>query len=52
MQTKTIAKTIKKKLIEWLKTIDDEELRQDVQNNIIVSGGCITSMFMGEPVND
>lgn len=52
MQTKTIAKTIKRKLIEWLKTIDDEELRQDVQNNIIVSGGCITSMFMGEPVND
>ena len=52
MQTKTIAKTIKKKLIEWLKTINDEELRQDVENNIIVSGGCITSMFMGEPVND
>ena len=52
MQTKTIERNIKAKLEEWLKTITDETLRKDVKENLLVSGGSITSMFLNEPVND
>lgn len=52
MQTKTISKVIKKKLTEWLETITDEKLRDKVKENILVSGGSITSMFLNLPVND
>ncbi len=52
MQTKTISKAIKSKLEEWLKTINDQQLKTDLEKNILVSGGSITSMFLNEPVND
>lgn len=52
MQVKTIQKVVSSKLNEWLETISDQKLREDVKNNLLVSGGCITSMFLGEPVND
>lgn len=52
MQTKTIQKNIKNKMNEWLETLTDEKLREEVRSNILVSGGCIASMFLGEDVND
>ncbi|MCP1996622.1 hypothetical protein [Flavobacterium sp. HSC-61S13] len=52
MQKKTISKVITKKLNEWLETITDESLRKKVKENLLVSGGSITSMFLNEPVND
>lgn len=52
MQTKTIQRNIKNKLEEWLNTITDTNLRERVKQNCLVSGGSITSMFLGEPVND
>lgn len=52
MQTKTIKKIISNKLTEWLSTITDETLRKDVRENILVSGGSITSLFLNQPVND
>lgn len=52
MQIKTIQKAISEKLTEWLLTIADEKLRSDLKNNILVSGGSITSMLLNEPVND
>lgn len=52
MQVKTIKKIISKKLEGWLLSITDEKLRKDVKDNILVSGGCITSLFQGLPVND
>jgi hypothetical protein len=52
MQIKTIRKNIEKKLEDWLKTITDESLRKDLKNQILVSGGSITSLFLGEKVND
>jgi hypothetical protein len=39
-------------MIDWLETIPNEKLRSDVKKNILVSGGCITSLFQGLPVND
>jgi hypothetical protein len=52
MQVKTIKKNIQSKLEEWLKTITDRELAEDVKENLLVSGGSITSMLLNEPVND
>jgi len=52
MQTKTIKKIISLKLNEWLETITDQTLRKDVKENILVSGGSITSLFLNQPVND
>lgn len=52
MKTKTIRKSIASKMTEWLETITDVELKKDVKSNLLVTGGCITSMFLKEPVND
>lgn len=52
MQTKTIQKNIENKMNEWLETITDEKLRKEIRQNILVSGGCIASMFLGEDLND
>lgn len=52
MQTKTIQRNIKEKLEEWLKSITDESLRNELRGNILVSGGSIASMFLNEQVND
>ena len=52
MQIKTIEKNIKNKMNEWLSTIEDETLRKDVKDNLLVKGGCIASMLINEPVND
>lgn len=43
---------LKKKIEEWIKSIDDEDLRQVVAKNTIVTGGAIASMLLGERVND
>ncbi|WGK93774.1 MULTISPECIES: hypothetical protein [Flavobacterium] len=52
MQVKTINKVVSSKLNEWLETIIDLKLREDVKKNLLVSGGCITSMFLNDTVND
>jgi hypothetical protein len=52
MQIKTIQKSIRKKMDEWLLSIKDEGLRTDLQKNILVSGGSITSMLLNTKVND
>lgn len=52
MQTKTIKLIITQKLNEWLETISDLNLRKKVKENLLVSGGSITSMFLNEKVND
>lgn len=49
---KAIEKIIMFKMMGWLKSITDEDLRKEVRSNLIVSGGCIASMLLGEDVND
>jgi len=39
-------------MVEWIASIDDESLRKDVMEKVIVTGGCIVSMLQGEKVND
>lgn len=52
MQTKTIKKIITKKLEDWLLSINDEQLRKDVKDNLLLSGGSITCLFLNIQVND
>lgn len=52
MQIKTIKKNIITKLNEWIETITDTQLRKDVKDHLLVSGGSITSMLLNEPIND
>ena len=52
MQIKSIKKTIQAKLDDWLESITDKSLRDAVKDHLLVSGGSITSLFLGEPVND
>lgn len=52
MQLKTINKIIRDKIEEWLESISDEELRKLLKKDVIVTGGCISSLFLQEDVND
>jgi len=47
-----IKKELDKKIGDWIETITDEELRDQATENVIVTGGSICSMLMGDPVND
>ncbi len=49
---KTIEAVIRSKIKSWLATIDDIELRDQVKQNYIVTGGAITSMLLGDTPND
>lgn len=52
MKTKTINAVVAKKMNDWLNSIEDEDLRKLTRDNIIVTGGSLTSMLLNEPVND
>ena len=52
MKAKTIKKVIRAKIDEWLASIEDEAVRELAAKNTIVTGGCIASMLLKEPVND
>lgn len=52
MQFKTIKKVVSDKMEDWLASITDENLRKDVKANLLVSGGSICSLILGENVND
>lgn len=51
-KAKTVTKILTGKFISWSKSIDDENVRHLVEQNTIITGGSITSMLLGEPVND
>ena len=52
MKSKTIKAVLRKKIDDWLKSIEDEAVRELCAKNTIVTGGCIASMLLAEPVND
>ena len=51
MKAKTIQKTINDKVTDWLLSLP-LELAEQINNKIVVTGGCIASMFLKEKVND
>lgn len=52
MKRKTIEKEITAKFNHFVKSIKDDKVRELVQKNTVVTGGCIASMFLREDVND
>lgn len=52
MKKKNIKSVIHGKVNAWIKSVQDEELRKELQENIVVTGGCIASMLLGEDIND
>jgi hypothetical protein len=52
MKAKTIKAILRKKIDEWLATIEDADVRELAAKNAIVTGGAIASMLLREPVND
>lgn len=52
MKAKTIKKVIKAKVDDWLASIEDDRVRALASKNTVVTGGCIASMLLKEPVND
>ena len=52
MRAKNIKLVLRKKIDEWISSIEDEALREDVRKNCLVTGGAIASMLLGEEVND
>lgn len=52
MKKSTIKLVLRKKIKEWLNSIKDEPLQQYLAQNIIVTGGSIPSMLLGEDIKD
>lgn len=52
MKAKFIKMQIARKVNQWLESIDDTSVREQVKDNVIVTGGCIVSMLLNEKVND
>jgi len=52
MKAKTIKAVLTKKHKDFIATIQDEEVRNLVDKNSIITGGSIVSMLLGEDVND
>lgn len=52
MKAKTIKAVLRKKIDEWLESIEDPEVRALAAKDTIVTGGSIASMLLKEPVND
>lgn len=52
MKDSTIRSVLRKKINEWLETVDNQELKEEIKENLIVTGGAIPSMLLNEKVND
>ncbi len=52
MKAKTIEKDISSTITKFALSITDKSLQELVINESVVTGGCIASMFLQEPVND
>lgn len=52
MNSKNIGKSLNAKLNDWLKNIDDEEIKKVIKENAIITGGALVSLLQGEQPND
>lgn len=51
-KAKTIRKVLRTKLNDWLDSIKDGEVRNLLKRDVIVTGGSIVSMLMGDEIKD
>jgi len=52
MNAKNISKALHAKLKNWIKSIDDDDVKKEIEKNAIITGGAIVSMLQGEQPND
>ena len=52
MNRKSINSVLKRKFNDWIKSIDDEVVKKDIQENTIITGGAITSLLLNEDPKD
>lgn len=52
MNGKNIKKHLNAKMRDWLSSIDDENIKKTIKENVIITGGAIVSLLTGEEVND
>lgn len=52
MNAKNIKRCLVKKINDWLKSVKDENLRKEMEKHIIVTGGSIVDMLIGEQPKD
>lgn len=52
MNGKHIKKHLNKKLIDWLESIDNEDVKKAISDNVIITGGALVSLLTGEEVKD
>jgi hypothetical protein len=52
MKAKTIKAILRKRVDDWLESIEDKDVRDLAAKGTIVTGGAIASMLLGEKVND
>lgn len=52
MNSKAIKKSLKKKIDDWVSNIDDESIKKQIRNNVIITGGAIVSLLNNEQPND
>jgi len=52
MLEKTMKKVLNKKIRAWLETITDEAVKDAIRKDLIITGGCFTSMVDSQPIND
>jgi len=52
MKSKSIKGRIHRKINLWLDTVEDKDLQKRLRDGVVVTGGSIASMLLGEEVND
>ena len=52
MKSATLKKLLRNRIEDWLSTIDNLSLIEDIKKDVIVSGGCIASGLIGDKIND
>ena len=52
MNSKHIKNHLNKKINDWVEYVDDEEIKDIIKKNAIISGGAIVSLLTGEDVHD
>ncbi|MFW6219594.1 MAG: hypothetical protein ACOC33_01995 [bacterium] len=52
MLEKNMKESIKRKVSDWLETITDKKVVSAIKKDLIITGGCFTSMILNEKVND
>ena len=51
-KTRTIKRVLQAKVADWIDSVDDSALAQQLAKDTIVTGGSIASLLLGEPIND